>query len=133
MATDTAHDTAADDATTYLPGGAPEAHHPSDGQYVVIAAILAGITAIEVLLYYVSAGALNTPLLLIFAAAKFAIVVLYFMHLKFDSKIVRRLFVVGLITAGAVYMIALATFHVFPWDSNRDKPPLERGLQQPAP
>jgi hypothetical protein len=35
------------------------------------------------------------------------------MHLRFDEKILRRVFIGGLVLATAVYMIALTTFHVF--------------------
>jgi cytochrome c oxidase subunit IV len=51
--------------------------------------------------------------LLVLMACKFAIVVGYFMHLRFDSPLLRRLFVGGLITAVTVYTIALLMFGVF--------------------
>jgi cytochrome c oxidase subunit IV len=41
---------------------------------------------------------------------KFTMVAAYFMHLKFDSKIFRRLFIVGILLALAVYGVALWTF-----------------------
>ena len=91
-------------------------HHPTERQYVMVAIVLAAITAVEVALYYVDTGALNVPLLLILAVVKFVAVVGYFMHLKFDSRLFRNLFVTGLILAIVVYAVFLATLGVLPWD-----------------
>jgi len=87
--------------------------HPSDVQYVMIGLILGVLTLIEVGLYYVDIGALNNTALLMLAVIKFAIVVMFFMHLKFDKPILRRLFVTGLILAIAVYLIYLLTLGVY--------------------
>jgi cytochrome c oxidase subunit 4 len=40
-------------------------------------------------------------------------VVLWFMHLRFDSRLFRRLFVTGIVLALFVYTIVLTTFHVW--------------------
>lgn len=94
---------------------APEhgVRHPSDGQYVMIGLILAGLTAIEVALSYVRIGGATNPSLLALAAIKFAMVAMFFMHLRFDKPILRRLFVTGLILAVAVYVAYLMTLGVF--------------------
>jgi cytochrome c oxidase subunit 4 len=98
-------------------------HHPTERQYVIVAIVLAAITAVEVALYYVDTGALNVPLLLILALVKFVAVIGYFMHLKFDSRLFRNLFITGLILAIFVYAVFLATLGVLPWD--RGENPLE--------
>lgn len=85
----------------------------TDMQYVVVAGILAGITGAEVSLTYIDIGAVFLPVLLILMAVKFFTVVLYFMHLKFDAPIYRRLFYIGLGLALFVYIVALFTFHFF--------------------
>jgi hypothetical protein len=36
----------------------------------------------------------------------------YFMHLKFDGRLLRRLFVTGIVLAGGVYSVALFTLDV---------------------
>jgi cytochrome c oxidase subunit 4 len=102
----TTHTEASDDAH-----GA--SHGASDKQYVIIALILAVLTAIEVSTYYVDFGPLFMPTLLILMVVKFVIVVSYFMHLKFDNKLFSWLFYTGLILAIAVYAGALATFKFF--------------------
>lgn len=87
--------------------------HPSDKFYVGIATILAVITGLEVALTYTDVGPLFLPTLLILMTIKFVMVVLFFMHLRFDDRIFGRLFWSGLILAVAVYVAALATFQVF--------------------
>lgn len=87
--------------------------HFSDAQYIKVALFLAVVTAIEVALSYVDVGAAGNPSLLILAAIKFVTVALYFMHLKWDNRILRRLFFSGLILAVFCYVIVLLMFHVF--------------------
>src|SRR5579862_6065228 len=87
--------------------------HPSDLTYIGIAAGLAVLTAIEVGIYYLKSNYTTIVVLLILMVTKFAIVVLYFMHLRFDSPLLRRLFVGGLITAVTVYSIVLLMFGIF--------------------
>ena len=85
----------------------------SNAGYVRIAAILAAITALEVATYYVDLGALFLPSLLIMMAVKFYIVVSFFMHLRYESKMFSWVFYTGLLLAIFVYGIFLATFHFF--------------------
>jgi cytochrome c oxidase subunit 4 len=87
--------------------------HPSERKYVVIAIFLAAITGIEVALYYTSLSqGVTNGLLLFFAAIKFSTVVMYFMHLKFDNRILTRLFVSGFILATFCYVTVLGMFGV---------------------
>ena len=85
----------------------------SNAGYVRIAAILAAITALEVATYYVDFGVLFLPSLLIMMAVKFYIVVSFFMHLRYESKLFSWVFYAGLFLAMTVYGIFLATFHFF--------------------
>jgi cytochrome c oxidase subunit 4 len=96
--------------------GAPAHHeHPSDWEYIKVAIFLAIVTAAEVGLYYVEGLDRHIILLLLCAmmVVKFAVVVMWFMHLRFDSKIFRRFFVTGVLLAFGVYLIVLTTFHVW--------------------
>ena len=86
-------------------------HHPGPRQYVVIAIVLAVITAAEVAVYYIeSVDQLLVPVLIVFAFVKFFLVVSWFMHLRFDSRLFLRLFVTGLVLAGVVFAVVLVTF-----------------------
>ena len=95
-------------------GAAGSRHHPTDAQYMLIALILAIVTGIEVAVYYIKGlGDAGNPLLLILAATKFIIVVSFFMHLRFDSKLLRRVFITGIILALTVYVIVFFSLGVF--------------------
>ena len=90
-------------------------HHPGPRAYVGVAVILSVITALEVAIYYVpSLRGLLVPMLLAFSAVKFILVVAWFMHLKFDSRLFRRLFVTGLVLASLVFLVVLLTFFLGP-------------------
>jgi cytochrome c oxidase subunit IV len=93
--------------------GAHGAHahgsHPTAGTYVIVGAILTVITVIEVWAYYIPqlvASNFFVPFLLILSALKFAIVVMFYMHLKYDHKLFRALFTGPFIVAAGT-MIGL--------------------------
>ena len=108
----TTEETPAAERRTYAEGGAHGAH-PTDSTYIIVAAVLAAITAIEVGLSYSHLAYLTNASLLVLAVAKFAMVVMFFMHLRFDSRLFRWVFCTGLFTATIVYLIVLSMFHVF--------------------
>ncbi|HEU4643050.1 MAG TPA: cytochrome C oxidase subunit IV family protein, partial [Gemmatimonadaceae bacterium] len=91
----------ADTTHTVMPAPGAEAHahehhHPTWKTYRWVALILTVITAVEVWVYYIPsfvASRAFVPSLLIMSAAKFAIVVMFYMHLKYDAKLFRGLFV----------------------------------------
>jgi len=87
----------------------PHKPHPSPKQYVQIAIILGVLTAIEVALYYTEdiVGVFTDPLLMILAVGKFVIVVGWFMHLRFENKLVNRFFVGGMILALFLFAIVM--------------------------
>ena len=90
-------------------------HHPGPRQYVGVAVVLAIITAIEVAIYYVPAlEDLLVPFLIAFSFIKFVLVAMFFMHLRFDNRIFRRLFITGLVLAFVVFAVVLATFFLQP-------------------
>ena len=88
--------------------------HPSPKEYVRIAVILAVITAAEVAIYYIEGiQEFLIPLLLLFSVIKFSLVVLWFMHLKFDNRLYARFFLMGLAGAVTLYLVVLLLFKVF--------------------
>jgi len=92
------------------------ARHPSPREYVRIAVVLAVVTAAEVAVYYVDwvhEHGLLIPLLFLFALIKFSLVVLWYMHLRFDSRTYARFFVMGLAGALTLYMAVLLMFRTF--------------------
>jgi cytochrome c oxidase subunit 4 len=90
--------------------------HPSPFQYVMIAVILVVITGLEVGTYYLPHDfprALYVTILLVLATTKFVTVISWYMHLRTDRPIFRRLFTVGSIGAIVLFTIVLTTLHVF--------------------
>ncbi len=89
--------------------------HPGVGQYVEIGVILAVLTGIEVTMYIYReplGPSITTPALLILTAIKFMLVVLWFMHLRFDHKMFRRVFFFGVGLATFVFGIVGAMFYL---------------------
>ena len=87
--------------------------HPGQAQYIRVTAILAVVTAVEVGLYYTELDGLSLVSLLAgLAAVKFGMVAAYFMHLRFDGRLLRRMFVTGIVLACCVYFVALVTLDV---------------------
>lgn len=87
--------------------------HPAPRDYWLIAAILAVVTAAEVAVTYIDAlDSVVAPLLIVMSAAKFLIVVGYFMHLRYDETIYRNLFLIGLVAAPILFGAVLFTFGV---------------------
>ncbi len=96
-----------------------ERSHPGPGLYVKIGIVLFVLTALEVAAYEVAhrPGALGSflqpilvPVLLLLSAGKFALVAMYYMHLKQDSKLFSGLFVFPLIIAAVVIVSLIALF-----------------------
>ena len=89
--------------------------HPTWKQYKWVAIILTVITILEVWVYYTSfaKSPLFVPVLLIMSAAKFAIVVLFYMHLKYDHRLFKALFSGPLIIAMSTLIALLFLFGKF--------------------
>jgi cytochrome c oxidase subunit IV len=89
--------------------GDEHAHaHPDWSTYKWVALILTVITVVEVWIFYTpfAENRLFVPSLLMMSAAKFAIVVMYYMHLKYDAKLFRALFT-GPLLIGVIVIISL--------------------------
>jgi cytochrome c oxidase subunit 4 len=105
-----------------------EAHehgHPTPSTYAKIGLVLFILTALEVGLYEItygeSAGSFGhsiqpffIPLLLLLSAVKFALVAMYYMHLKNDSKLFSGVFVFPLIIA-AIIIFSLISLQAYHW------------------
>jgi cytochrome c oxidase subunit 4 len=90
--------------------------HPTPLQYAAIALILAIITAIEVGVFYVEALEQYTlvviAIFIILSAIKFALVVMFYMHLRYETKLFSGFFVGGVILATSVIIALMALFSV---------------------
>ncbi len=87
--------------------------HPTWDTYWKVALILTLITVGEVWAYYMPsfvASRAFVPTLLIMSALKFAIVVMFYMHLKYDHKLFRVLFTGPLLIAASILVALLFLF-----------------------
>lgn len=88
---------------------ADQPDHASVATYVKVAILLVIITALEVGVIYIRRlTPILIPLLVVMSAAKFSLVVLFFMHLRYDRRLLSGLFVGPLIVAIGLG-VALAT------------------------
>ncbi|HUF52509.1 MAG TPA: cytochrome C oxidase subunit IV family protein [Dehalococcoidia bacterium] len=89
-----------------------DTHHPSALEYIQIGAILTFVTALEVALYYIDMNyTLLVTMLIVLSLAKFALVVLWFMHLRFDNKLFGILFASGMALTFTVFAVVIAAQH----------------------
>lgn len=91
-----------------------ERPHPGPLTYVKVAVVLAIVTVIEVATYYLVNYLHGTivPILLVLSAAKFVLVVGFYMHLKFDAPLLRGIFGWGLTVAIGITLAMLALYQL---------------------
>lgn len=87
--------------------------HPSVPTYVKVAVVLALVTLLEVVIFFVDflQGVL-IPLLLVLSTGKFILVAMFYMHLKFENRLFSGLFVGGLFLAAAMLIALMGLFGV---------------------
>jgi cytochrome c oxidase subunit 4 len=99
--------------TEHAHGHAAEHEHPTWKQYKWVAFWLTLITAVEVWVYYTpfKDSPFFAPALLVMSAVKFIVVVMYYMHLKYDHWLFRRIFVGSIAIAICTLIALLFLFH----------------------
>ncbi len=94
--------------------GAVHTGHPTPRTYFTVAMILAAITAVEVAVFYATwLGHGIIPVLAILSTVKFALVAMFYMHLRYDARLFSTLFVGGLALAFAVVFSLIGLFRFF--------------------
>jgi cytochrome c oxidase subunit 4 len=89
--------------------------HPGPKVYTLVGVVLAIITIVEVWAYGVEAiKPVLVPVLLVLSAAKFILVVGFYMHLRFDHPLFTGVFGFGLAVAGSVITALLFLFAQYP-------------------
>jgi cytochrome c oxidase subunit IV len=102
---------------------AHEHAHPTASLYFKVGLVLFVLTALEVGLYEITYGGhagpsaeaikpFFVPMLLLLSAAKFALVAMFYMHLKQDSKLFTGVFVFPL-TIAAFIVVALMILQAY--------------------
>jgi len=101
--------------------GAHDHHIPKDAMFVKVFLLLVVVTAVEVLWAYLPFEDTENNWahfaywggLLGMMSVKFVIIAGTFMHLRFDNKLLTRLFYAGVLLAVGVYLVVLCTFQLF--------------------
>tara|TARA_Y100000758_G_scaffold291824_1_gene246477 strand:- start:2345 stop:2665 length:321 start_codon:yes stop_codon:yes gene_type:complete len=88
--------------------------HPSPAKYFKVAITLVIITAIEVGVFYIEDLKWGIiPVLVVLSGLKFGLVAMFYMHLKYDSKLFSSLFFAGVVLASCVCIALMALFKYF--------------------
>jgi cytochrome c oxidase subunit 4 len=99
------------------PNGAAEgshSEHPTPLTYFKVAMTLVVLTILEVVLFLIDALSYGIiPVIAILSIAKFALVGLFYMHLRFDHRLFYTMFVVGLFLALGVVFAIMGLFSWF--------------------
>lgn len=129
------HEGEVDAGYTAATDDAHHQHHPSDAQYWKVGLALGIITLLEVGTYFIADPPYDhelAPLLigsLIFMMVlKFVVIGAYFMHLKFDNRLFKNVFIAGIVLAVGVYIAMLTAFEY--WSDRYEDSP---SGQDPAP
>ncbi len=88
--------------------------HPTPKTYFTVAMVLSLITAIEVGVFYLTwLGYGIIPILAILSIAKFVMVAMFYMHLKYEARLFTVFFVAGMAVATFVIFALLILFRFF--------------------
>ena len=118
--------------------GEHEGTHPTPFTYAKVASLLVTLTAIEFGVFYADIpNAAMVSIFLILSSVKFVLVILFYMHLKFDNRLFSGLFVGGLLLAITVSVALLSIFQALsalanPQETEREPPPEVQEPEQPG-
>jgi cytochrome c oxidase subunit IV len=97
-----------------------DVRHPGAATYLIIAAFLLVLTVMEITVFYVHPlRPVLVPVLLVLAAAKFALVAMFYMHLKYDGWLLSAIFMFPLLAAmillaALIMLFAYLSHHLAP-------------------
>src|ERR1700733_888508 len=90
---------------------AEEEHHISSTVYLIVGGFLIVLTAMEITVSYIHAlRPVMVPLLIVLAMAKFALIALFFMHLRYEKWALNTMFGFPLVVATVVFVAFLGLF-----------------------
>jgi cytochrome c oxidase subunit 4 len=83
--------------------------------YAGVFAGLMVLTSVTVAVAYLDLGRLNTPIALGIACFKAGLVVLYFMHLRWSSRLAKLFFLAGIFWFGILIVLLLGDYDTRSW------------------
>ena len=107
-------------------GGSPEHHDQRDDHhhivtpatYVKAILVLMVLLIVTVLAANVEMGVLNVPIALAIATTKAVVIMMYFMHLKFSSKLVWIFASVAFVFVGILFALTMSDYFTRDWLAN---------------
>jgi cytochrome c oxidase subunit IV len=92
------------------------AHHvvPTTIYYAIFATLMV-LTGVTVAVAYIDLGALNTVAAIAIACFKALIVVLYFMHVKYSTRLIKLTVIAGLYWMGIIFALTLGDYLTRAW------------------
>ncbi|MCG6909793.1 MAG: cytochrome C oxidase subunit IV family protein [Deltaproteobacteria bacterium] len=89
--------------------GNPQDHVLSYSKLALVLAALIGLTSITVMVSRIDLGILNIWIAILIASLKSSLVLMFFMHLKYESRLVR------ISVIGTIFCLAILIGFIF-WD-----------------
>ena len=83
--------------------------------YYAIFAILMVLTAVTIGVAYIDLGAMNAVVAVAIACFKATIVVLYFMHVKYSTRLIKLTVVAGLYWMGILFVLTFGDYLTRAW------------------
>jgi cytochrome c oxidase subunit 4 len=90
-------------------------HVVSPAIYITVAAILLVLTGVTAAVSFVDLGVFNAVVALFIACFKASIVVLFFMHVKYSSKLTKLTLFSGLFLFGVLIALTLSDYTTRAW------------------
>jgi cytochrome c oxidase subunit 4 len=98
--------------------GEDHGRHPGPKVYVLIGLILTIVTAAEIAVYYIDAlNDWSAAIIIPLSMSKFLLVVMFYMHLKFDSRLLTAVFAACGVLAIMVIVGFVILFRVLPYQA----------------
>lgn len=89
--------------------------HPSKGLYLAVFVALLLLTGLTVAVAYIDLGGLNNVAALSIAGAKAALVIIFFMHLRESSGLVKSCLAAGGLWLAILFAITLSDYWTRTW------------------
>jgi cytochrome c oxidase subunit IV len=88
-----------------------EQHHISNSVYLIVGGFLMVLTAMEITVSYIHAlRPAMVPILVVLAIAKFVLIAMFFMHLRYEKWVVNTMFAFPLTIALGVFLAMMGLF-----------------------
>lgn len=93
----------------------PMRHVTAPKIYYTIFAVLMGATAITVAVAFLNLGFLNTPIALGIAGIKASLVILYFMHVRYSTRLTWVVVIGSFLWLGVLFVLTFADYFSRRW------------------